>query len=690
MYLQHKLRLTHKGRFLLAFLHLELLKTKNDVRSLKEALNSLPEGLNATYDEAMERIRSQNSDDCDLAMKVLYWIHYAFKPLTLEEIQNALAVRPGDHNMDEEGIPEEERLLSVCAGLVTLQSESKEMSMVHFSTQEYFKRKADEHFPQGQDHIATICLTYLSFENFGAGPCTSHEELEERLQEYPFLEYAALYWGDHFCQGSRKDMSLVLDFLREDSKTACCIQIIHERRIIELPGERYLRYKRFKESQKSLRDVHSLWLAAYFGMTDVIKVILEQGTDVTTKTGYGETALHPATRCGSVSAVKALLAAGADINAPNESRNSPLSIAVSNTKAGQSNRSDYEAVVRLLLDEGAEVTAKYLDGFTALHKAVMKGNEAVVKLLLANGADVEMKDQKDSTALHLAANWGYEALVKLLLENGANIEAKNKDSWTALYFAARNGNKTVVKLLLEKGANIEAKNKNGWTALFIAAGKGNEAVVKLLLENEANIEAKNKDSWTILSFAASIGNEAVVKLLLEKGANIEAKNKNSWTALFIAAGKGNEAMVKLLLENGANIEAKNKNDWTALHFAASNGNEVVVKLLLEKGADIQNKNKNGQTALDIAAWKGHEAVVKLLLANGADIQNRDDGDWTALKLAAYYGHEAVVELLLANGADIQDKDINGWTALDFAAENGHEAVIKVLEASASPAPSVPP
>jgi hypothetical protein len=116
--------------------------TKNDVRSLKDALNSLPEGLNATYDEAMERIKSQSSDDCELAMKVLYWIHYALRPLTLVEIQNGLAVRPGDSNIDEEGVSEEERLLSVCAGLITLQSESRTMSMVHFSAQEYFKRKA--------------------------------------------------------------------------------------------------------------------------------------------------------------------------------------------------------------------------------------------------------------------------------------------------------------------------------------------------------------------------------------------------------------------------------------------------------------------------------------------------------------------------------------------------------------------
>jgi hypothetical protein len=90
--------------------------SKTNPRSLKDALNSLLEGLDATYDEAMERIKAQSSDDFELARKVLYWISYAFRPLAVREIQNALAVRPGDHNLDEDGFPEEEILLSVCAG----------------------------------------------------------------------------------------------------------------------------------------------------------------------------------------------------------------------------------------------------------------------------------------------------------------------------------------------------------------------------------------------------------------------------------------------------------------------------------------------------------------------------------------------------------------------------------------------
>jgi hypothetical protein len=42
------------------------------------------------------------------------------KPLAIKEIQIALAVRSSDYDLDEDGFSEEERLLSVCAGLVTI------------------------------------------------------------------------------------------------------------------------------------------------------------------------------------------------------------------------------------------------------------------------------------------------------------------------------------------------------------------------------------------------------------------------------------------------------------------------------------------------------------------------------------------------------------------------------------------
>jgi len=73
-------------RFLLARLHMNSLVTKGTRKAVQEALKNLPKELDRTYQEAMQRIKSQNDDDKQLAERVLSWISFAFRPLTLSEL----------------------------------------------------------------------------------------------------------------------------------------------------------------------------------------------------------------------------------------------------------------------------------------------------------------------------------------------------------------------------------------------------------------------------------------------------------------------------------------------------------------------------------------------------------------------------------------------------------------------------
>ena len=73
------------------------------MKPLRKALEVLPKGLEATYDNAIERIqKGQDKDRSDLAMKVLMWLSYALRPLKIGEIQYALAVMELD--LDENDI----------------------------------------------------------------------------------------------------------------------------------------------------------------------------------------------------------------------------------------------------------------------------------------------------------------------------------------------------------------------------------------------------------------------------------------------------------------------------------------------------------------------------------------------------------------------------------------------------------
>jgi hypothetical protein len=109
-------------------------------------LESLPDDINVTYDKIWERIEAQQPDDADLAKRVIYWVVHAMRPVTVPELQHALAVEPGDTFLDMDNIAHEDLMVSVCAGIIIVRRESNTIGLVHSTTQKYFERKASDFF----------------------------------------------------------------------------------------------------------------------------------------------------------------------------------------------------------------------------------------------------------------------------------------------------------------------------------------------------------------------------------------------------------------------------------------------------------------------------------------------------------------------------------------------------------------
>lgn len=84
----------------------------------------------------MERIGAQEDTDRRLSERVLVWLTYAKKKLSVDELQHAMAVEPGKSNFDPDNITDIESILSVCAGLVTMDPQSNVTRLVHYTTQE--------------------------------------------------------------------------------------------------------------------------------------------------------------------------------------------------------------------------------------------------------------------------------------------------------------------------------------------------------------------------------------------------------------------------------------------------------------------------------------------------------------------------------------------------------------------------
>jgi len=101
----------------------------------------------------------------------------------------------------------------------------------------------------------------------------------------------------------------------------------------------------------------------------------------------------------------------------------------------------YLEIVKLLLENSANINKKNNNGMNSLIYAFMYGNLEIVKLLIKNGADIN--DNNNKTSLIFACNFGHLEIVKLLIKNGAN---------TTLMLASSNGNLEIIKLLIENDA----------------------------------------------------------------------------------------------------------------------------------------------------------------------------------------------------------------------------------------------
>jgi ankyrin repeat domain-containing protein 50 len=122
--------LTKLARFLLARLHMDSLLGKLNAREVRKALAELPNGVYDTYDEAMVRIGRQDKPRTQLAEQVLSWITLTLRPLSVEELQHALAIEPESTSLDPETIIDEEILTSVCAGLVVIDEKRRTFRLV--------------------------------------------------------------------------------------------------------------------------------------------------------------------------------------------------------------------------------------------------------------------------------------------------------------------------------------------------------------------------------------------------------------------------------------------------------------------------------------------------------------------------------------------------------------------------------
>ena len=370
-----------------------------------------------------------------------------------------------------------------------------------------------------------------------------------------------------------------------------------------------------------------------------------------------------------------------------------------------------QTAIRALLAQKADVNAPMGDGVTALHWAAFKDDLATVKALLAAGAAPSPLTRLGAISpILMAATNGNAAMIELLLAAGAQAGAAKSNGTTALMLAAAAGGTEAVTLLVERGADVQATDlQNQQTAVMFAAAENRAGVVAALAARGADLNARSK--------VIALGNKprydddgnlirAATPEQMARSGRGPLSSMGGLTALHYAARQGHTAAVTALVEAGAGVNRVSASDKTsALLIAITNGHFDIARYLLDHGADPNLSDESGLAPLYAtvdAEWAPlgwapnpitgqeqttHFALMEALLAKGADPNLRltkklwfrsltHDQHWvstagaTAFWRAAESSDVPVMKLLIAAGADPNIPTMEGTTALMAAAGVG--------------------
>jgi hypothetical protein len=137
---------------------------------------------------------------------------------------------------------------------------------------------------------------------------------------------------------------------------------------------------------------------------------------------------------------------------------------------------------------------------TALWEATWRNHEAIVKDLINQGAQVDLPDAEGTSPLHEAAYFGYLPLVELLLDNKADINRQDKKGQTPLFRAVqgtstKDRNVDVVQFLISAGAECNVTDSDGCTIQHLACFNGDPEMSWWLFYQRAWKNRFTREDW---------------------------------------------------------------------------------------------------------------------------------------------------------------------------------------------------
>ena len=465
-------------------------------------LNDVIQNLPTTVDEAYHRILSR-STNFENAKVLLHIVLAAVRPLTLDEINIALAINEDSQYLDdidlEPAITFRTTVRELCGLFVSIRDDR--VYLIHQTAKEFLvmERKQDgedglltsdwkHSFDPSTSHyvLALTCVIYLHCVRSGDTPPEGGNDDQILGKEAfvdskrgHFLGYAAVEWPYHYM---RSDLNQTI---LQRAAYICESSADHS---IWLPSYWYAHGGRSSYP----KGLTGLMVSALIGLPHILTNLLStHGASVGARDHKGRSALTWALQTGMEETAKVLI----EYMHTASTYSYDLSLALQTASV-----LGLESSIIRLLDLGISPTEPASDGWSAIRRIVSKGSEHTLQLMLSYTE--KLSPDEYQWLLHRAAAGGNEGIIRSLIKGGAEINVRGPDGETTLGRAVTNGHVSTTRLLLDNGADPNMKTLNRWTECDRGSGEtplvqaviaGHMKIASLLMEAGDYLDEAGED-----------------------------------------------------------------------------------------------------------------------------------------------------------------------------------------------------